>query len=59
LDSKFFVRGVPDVATQITGFEIMQTKVGDCSVLSSLAVSAHHELKHNYKVKLISHNIYP
>jgi len=49
LDPQNFVRGVPDVATQITGYEIMQKKVGDCSVLSSLAVCAHHEFKHNYK----------
>ena len=48
LDKKHFVRGVPDIANQITGFEIMQKKVGDCSVLSSLAVSAHHELKGKY-----------
>ena len=59
LDSKYFVKGVPDVATGITGYEIMQKGVGDCSVLSSLAVTAHHEFKHQHKVRLISCNIYP
>lgn len=59
LDSKHFVRGVPVVADQITGFEIMQKGVGDCSVLSSLAVTAHHELKHNHSMRLISCNIFP
>ena len=49
LDPANFVRGVPDVATGITGYEIMQKKVGDCSVLSSLAVTAHHEWKHQHK----------
>jgi hypothetical protein len=46
IDSKHFVRGVPDIATAITGYEIKQSGVGDCSVLSSLAVAAHHEFKH-------------
>jgi len=59
LDSSHFVRGVPDVATSITGYEIMQKKVGDCSVLSSLAVTAHHEFKHQHKTRLISGNIFP
>jgi calpain-7 len=59
LDSKNFVRGVPDVATAITGYEIMQKGVGDCSVLSSLAVTAHHEFKHHHKLRLISGNIFP
>lgn len=59
LDSKHFVGGVPDIASQITGYEITQRQVGDCSVLCSLAVSAHHEFKHHHKVRLISCNIYP
>jgi hypothetical protein len=59
LDSKHFVNGVPDVATGITGYEIKQEKVGDCSVLSSLAVAAHHEFKHHHKMRLISANIFP
>ena len=59
LDKKYFVNGVPDVATKITGFEIMQENVGDCSVLSSLAVCAHHEFKHNHQMRLISCNIFP
>ena len=37
----------------------MQKSVGDCSVLCSLAVMAHHELKLNYKSRLVSCNIYP
>jgi hypothetical protein len=45
LDRSYFVNGVPDVANNVTGYEIMQKKVGDCSVLSSLAVAAHHEFK--------------
>lgn len=59
LDKKYFVNGLPDVANGITGFEIMQKGVGDCSVLSSLAVCAHHEFKKGHKVRLISCNIYP
>ena len=59
LDRKLFVNGLPDVATNITGFEIKQNSVGDCSVLSSLAVCAHHEFKHQYKQRLISCNIFP
>ena len=59
LDKKYFVNGYPDIATHITGYEIMQKGVGDCSVLSSLAVSAHHEFKSNHSVRLISNNIYP
>ena len=37
----------------------MQNKVGDCSVLSSLAVAAHYEFKHKYQKRLISNKIYP
>lgn len=48
IDRKFYVQGRPDVATGITGYEIMQRKIGDCSVLSSLAVAAHYELKMKY-----------
>ena len=33
--------------------------MGDCSVLSSLAVAAHLEFKSGYKKKLISWLIYP
>lgn len=58
-DSSQFTNGMPDIATQINGFEIMQKSVGDCSVLSSLAVAAHFEMKNKYQKKLISHNIYP
>lgn len=50
---------MPDVATQINGYEITQKQVGDCSVLSSLAVAAHLEFKSGYKKKLISWLIYP
>ena len=39
-DPSQFINGMPDIATQINGFEIMQKSVGDCSVLSSLAVAA-------------------
>jgi calpain-7 len=53
------VNGIPDVATQINGYEITQRQVGDCSVLSSLAVAAHLEFKSGYKKKLISWLIYP
>lgn len=59
LDKKHFVGGVPDVATNITGYEIRQKKVGDCSVLCSLAVSAHHEFKQAYRQRVISCNIFP
>ena len=37
----------------------MQRKIGDCSVLSSLAVAAHYELKYKYQRRLISCQIYP
>lgn len=47
-DSSQFINGMPDIATQINGFEIMQKSVGDCSVLSSLAVAAHFEMKNKY-----------
>lgn len=43
-----YVDGKPDIATKITGYEIMQRKIGDCSVLSSLAVAAHYEFKWHY-----------
>lgn len=46
--------GRPDVATNITGYEVMQRKVGDCSVLSSLAVAAHYEFKLKHQKRLIS-----
>jgi hypothetical protein len=59
MDSKYFINGKPDVATGITGYEIMQRKIGDCSVLSSLAVSAHFELKMQYKKRIISCQLYP
>ena len=54
IDKKFYVNGTPDVATQITGYEIMQRKIGDCSVLSSLAVAAHYEFKHKHSRRIIS-----
>lgn len=50
---------MPNVAHQITGYEVKQKSIGDCSVLSSLAVAAHFEFKHKYKHKLISQNIFP
>ena len=53
------VNGMPDIATEINGYEVMQKQVGDCSVLSSLAVAAHFEFKHKYNRKLISWNLYP
>ena len=59
LDRSHFVNGVPDVATGVTGYEIMQKKVGDCSVLSSMAVAAHHEFKFGHKVRLITDKIFP
>ena len=59
LNKSNYVQGVPDVATKITGYEIKQKGVGDCSVLCSLAVTAHHEMKHDYKVKIISSKIFP
>ena len=48
IDRKNYVNGRPDVATGISGYEVMQRKIGDCSVLSSLAVAAHYELKMKY-----------
>ena len=37
----------------------MQKQVGDCSVLSALAVAAHFELKSNWTKRIITHNIFP
>jgi hypothetical protein len=48
IDRNLYINGRPDVATNITGYEVMQRKIGDCSVLSSLAVAAHYELKWKY-----------
>ena len=59
IDTKFYINGRPDIATNITGYEIMQRKIGDCSVLSSLAVAAHYELKSKYQRRIISCQIYP
>jgi Calpain family cysteine protease len=59
IDSKSYINNQPDVATGITGYEIMQRKIGDCSVLSSLAVAAHYELKMKYAKRIISCQIYP
>lgn len=50
---------MPDIATQVNGYEVMQKQVGDCSVLSSLAVAAHFEMKHQWKKRIITHNIFP
>ena len=50
---------MPDVATQVNGYEVMQKQVGDCSVLSALAVAAHFELKSNWQRRIITHNIFP
>jgi len=49
LDKQYYINGLPDVASQITGYEVQQKGVGDCSVLCSLAVTAHHEFKFNHQ----------
>ena len=55
-----YIDGKPDIATGIHGFEIMQKQVGDCSVLSSLAVCGHYEFKFRQQGRhLISKNIFP
>ena len=54
-----FINGMPDIATGINGYEVMQKQVGDCSVLSALAVCAHYELKHHHKKRLLTANIFP
>ena len=59
IDRKNYLNGRPDVATGISGYEVMQRKIGDCSVLSSLAVAAHYELKMKYQKRIISSQIYP
>lgn len=59
IDPKLYVNGRPDVATGISGYEIQQRKIGDCSVLSSLAVAAHYELKMKYQRRIISSQIFP
>jgi hypothetical protein len=47
-DSSLFDNGIPDVATEINGFHIKQKEVTDCSVLASLAVAAHFEMKNKW-----------
>ena len=47
------------IAVNINGYEVCQSSVGDCSVISSLAVASHYEWKHNYKRRIISSLIYP
>ena len=59
IDRSTYINGKPDIATNITGYEIMQRKIGDCSVLSSLAVAAHYELKLKYQKRIVSCLIYP
>jgi len=59
IPSDQWVNGMPDIATEINGYEVQQQQVGDCSVLSSLAVAAHFELKSRYQRRLISNHIYP
>lgn len=54
ISSSNYVNGIPDIATNISGYEVMQRKIGDCSVLSSLAVSAHLELKLKYQKRIIT-----
>lgn len=54
IDENKFVNARPDVATGINGYEVMQRKIGDCSVLSSLAVAAHYEFKWHHQRKIIS-----
>jgi hypothetical protein len=50
---------MPDIATEINGYEVSQRQVGDCSVLSSLAVAAHFEFKSKWTKKIVSWLIYP
>ena len=47
------------VANEINGYEVTQNAVGDCSVVSSLAVAAHYEFKHKYTRRILSSLIYP
>mmetsp|Transcript_7314 Transcript_7314/g.6517 ORF Transcript_7314/g.6517 Transcript_7314/m.6517 type:complete len:84 (+) Transcript_7314:427-678(+) len=54
VDKSHYVDGHPDVATFVSGYEVMQRKIGDCSVLSSLAVAAHYELKMKHKKRIIT-----
>ncbi len=47
------------IANTINGYEVMQNAVGDCSVVSSLAVAAHYEFKHKYARRILSSLIFP
>ena len=47
------------IADEISGFEINQRSVSDCSVICSIALAAQMELKHKYAKWIISCNIYP
>jgi len=48
IDKQHYVNGRINVAQGVTGYEVVQDKIGDCSVVSSLAVAAHFELKSKY-----------
>lgn len=59
IDKSNYIGGKPDICTNITGYEVMQRKIGDCSVLSALAVAAHYEFKWKYQKRIITCNIFP
>lgn len=56
---KFRTDGIIPINRNITGFEINQSSVGDCSVISSLALCAHMECKMGYTKSVVTGNIYP
>jgi len=55
---KFRKDGI-NVGDNVSGFEVNQNSVGDCSVIASLALAAHMECKMDHKKRLITCNIYP
>mmetsp|Transcript_22018 Transcript_22018/g.21752 ORF Transcript_22018/g.21752 Transcript_22018/m.21752 type:complete len:653 (+) Transcript_22018:95-2053(+) len=56
---KKFKNPVINIGDNVSGFEVNQNSVGDCSVVASLALSGHLESKLNYTKRIITCNIYP
>lgn len=48
-----------NVGDEVSGFEVNQNSVGDCSVVASLALAGHLEWKLGYRKRIITCNIFP
>ena len=56
---KKYKNPVINIGDEVSGFEVNQNSVGDCSVISSLALSGHMEWKLGWSKRIITGNIYP